>query len=300
MRKSSKILAVLLTVCLLCGVLVAIVASAGNENPLNITSHSLNYSNDYSTASTAGIVHTSNGYTVGIKPTYDADGKYLKFVHDATYDKSTTDQIFHATYEELVAGKWIDRKDGAALTTGTQGMGHMILAFPNQGMADPLKPDKIKETGIVYMVQEFDYGIDSYRYSYVDGNGVTIYAYTLEDLTAKHTADTTFKTEEAKAAAIANAAGTEELAAFDTLGFNYEGLNHQIYIYKLGEGKNAKYYVHNAKTIGTADIMYELSNKVGEFDRFSFVLKFTVNIFTLLVQRLWRQMLHITRSDVFI
>ncbi|MBE6644779.1 MAG: hypothetical protein E7612_05295 [Ruminococcaceae bacterium] len=272
MRKFSKTLAVLLTVCLLAGVVVSIVASADEPTLFN-SGNALNFVTDYPSNKTA-FDATSGGYRIGSKVVYDADNGYAKIVYEKGYDGVTTDAFFHPTDAELASGVWgEDRGDLAGQAVSARGLGHSAAAMA--GGAQWLTHDKIKDNGIVAGVFEFDYGTDSNRYSYTNGAGKKVYSLDLVALNALIDADESVTD---KAAAKAEAAASEELAMYECTGANaymrFEGCSVLLYHHKV----DGVWYLYTSATAAEdVNDMIKLSNKAGVFDRFSFVWSFTYN-----------------------
>ena len=282
MKKSSKILAVLLTVCLLCGVLVAVVASA-DGNSLVVTENSLNRNSSFDT-STTGISHTGSNNAVGIKVTHNSAG-YVNMSWVKGY-YANNNAYPHPTDAELESGVWGDDRPETGSGAGVavkgepityRGLGHQIFSYVNQAGDSYLTVEKVK--GIKYSVFEFDFGADKYTYSYTRDNGKKVYSFDLDALKKQIENDTYVATEN-KAAAIKEAEDSKILAIYDgNMYFWFEGLTkvsgnqNTIYFHNL----NGEWYIYNSSTAGTADQMFKISNEAGVLNRFSYVMKFVEN-----------------------
>ncbi|MBE6643870.1 MAG: hypothetical protein E7612_00665, partial [Ruminococcaceae bacterium] len=130
MRKFSKLLAVLLTLCLLSGVVVSFVASADTSS-LNITGASANQTLEFASG-VSGVAGTSGSYKIG----ETNPGGYVRLYYDPSI----------ATYTQ-----------GAAVAWATKTAWYDTFNLGKDGV-DPYR----------YMVLDFDLWIDQYCYTYTE------------------------------------------------------------------------------------------------------------------------------------
>ena len=99
MKKIAKIFTTLLTLCLLCGVILSVVASAANDDvapPLNITGHSnnMNWNHENDVAATWTNLTAKNGRDFGIKEASNGNHYfYATVLEGSTSNNSSSNQI---------------------------------------------------------------------------------------------------------------------------------------------------------------------------------------------------------------
>ena len=175
MRKFSKILTVLLTLCLLCGVILSVVASAEDETEsreaLNITQASHNRYDDYESTDSSG-----NHYVPLSGQNYpNVQVEYLTDANGNTYGR------YVAKGHNNLAGN-----AELYLTFSDFGIGNQRSGISNIGAHE-------------YMVIDFELGSDQYAFSYVATITLNVPGADGAEATTETVTATLYKTVDTKA-----------------------------------------------------------------------------------------------------
>ncbi len=269
MRKSAKIFAVLLTLCLLCGVVVSVVASAAEpvystagEPVLDVTGADLNYATNWN-GGTAGKVNptatswSNDAQHYGVQ--WYSGGNYAYVAHNP--DTVRADDFVQGT------------KDGQPLLYGANGkvqsdavtlqtyyaVGNTSVTYDDRTVAN-----------YKYVTVDFDFGTDAYTYPYTSGE-TTVWTKDINDVPV----DQKEAAEANKQLALVEgysmhicgrrsyyngAAATETTTGESNIGMN------TIFFTQKEDG----WYVYEKANPNNA---VKLVNKVGEFDHFTYVIE---------------------------
>ena len=251
MRKFSKLLAVLLTVCVLCGVVATFAVSANDED----LTPTLKYATGLGTANMI-----------------DNNGTSINSESNARYKLGTlreTGMGYVKVYPnpaEAIPTAY----DGAHPYAGlTLNMFHNGSAY-KQGVAgrDDFGTNTEGATFMEYMTVDMDFGADAYRYVYVDEYGKTVKTI---DATAVEN-----MTEVDSLADISDTSYFKELAMPENYYGRFETFVGQVEQATLAthyvrQDENGDWYVCSNSTVKESTWKYKLAGEVGKYDHFTWV-----------------------------
>ena len=252
MRKFSKILAALLTVCLLCGVVVSFVASADDEQ-----APKLEYATGIGTGSAVQVGGNSNS-TYGNGISKDTSEGYLRITH--SLKNAPTLNSSPASGAWTAAGGTINVYNKSGWLQG------VVNTHDHLGMKDDAEL-------ITYMTVDFDFAITGYRYFILDESNDVVVTTREENIEGL--------TEVSSKEAVGKGTYYKELAVPDNYYARFEiyrnGKETNFGQHYLVKDTDGLYYVTDNTTKKSANYWEPLANEVGVADHFTYVVRTTAN-----------------------